>query len=242
MIVDPDFVDHWKTRTLVALLDDDEAAPVYVIRLWAHCQNRRTWIFELPAPALKAICRFPGDAQKFELAMAECGFVARNGVEISIVGWEIYNASLIAAWANGGKGGRPAKPKKDIDSETQGKPTGNPPVNQGDNPRVTHGVTDKSREDKSREEQKPRWAAPDWVPAEAWKDFEQMRVKRKKPLTDRARNLAVSELEKLMSTGQDVQLVIEQSVLHSWDTFYPLKSNAQKINGAGFDARYVNQD
>ena len=68
MIVDPDFCDHWKVRMLVGLLDGDEVAPVYVLRLWAHCQNRRKASFEnLPTEAIKALCRYNGDATRFDL-------------------------------------------------------------------------------------------------------------------------------------------------------------------------------
>lgn len=73
------------------------------------------------------------------------------------------------------------------------------------------------------------WAKPDWIPDEPWSAFEEMRRKRKKPLTDRARTLAVGKLEALRSGGHDVQAVIEQTVLHAWDTFYPLK--APQMNG-----------
>jgi len=143
VIVDPDFVDHWKTRMLVGLLGDDELAPIYVIRLWAHCQNRKAWTFVLSPGALKGICRFSGDAELFERSMAECGFVVRDGEQIEVAGWAEYNASLIAAWSNGSKGGRPRKVKNE-DSE-----------NLRDNPQETHGVTDKRREERIREENPP---------------------------------------------------------------------------------------
>jgi hypothetical protein len=86
------------------------------------------------------------------------------------------------------------------------------------------------REEKRREDiNSNAFALPEWVPDDAWKDFEQMRVKRKKPLTDRARALAVGKLDDLRSSGHDVRAVIEQSVLHSWDTFYELKGG--RMNG-----------
>jgi hypothetical protein len=155
VIVDPDFIDHWKTRMLVAALGDDELAPIYVLRLWAHCQNRRMWVFDLPCMALKGICRFQGDAQAFEDAMVSAGFISREGKAITVLGWEEYNASLIAAWNNGGKGGRPKK-----------EPTENPRVNPQDNPQKTQGEPtgepiggDEIGVDEKREEQKAKASA-----------------------------------------------------------------------------------
>lgn len=147
MIVDPDFADHWKTRMLVDSLDD-EAAPVYLIRLWGHCQNRRTSSFEsLPTAALKALCRYPGHPNKLESALAASGFVRREGTTLLVCGWDEYNATLIANWANGKKGGRPRKIPTDNPAETHGIPTANPNSKSG-NP----SETDKSRVDEIREE------------------------------------------------------------------------------------------
>lgn len=133
MIIDPDFLDHWKTRVLVAELGGDEVAPCYVIRWWAHCQLRRQWVFDgLSAAAIKAICRYPGDADEFMSAMKTAGFLSVAGGRIEAVGWDEYNAALIAAWTNGKKGGRPRKKNPRV---TDGIPMGNPPK--------TDGVTDK---------------------------------------------------------------------------------------------------
>jgi hypothetical protein len=122
-------VEHWKTRLLIDLLGCDEVAPIYVLRLWSHCQLRHAWRFESLSPtALRSICRSKSDAQTFEAAMLEAGFIARDGEALIVVGWEEYNASLVASWANGSRGGRPRKNVKSQPCDTQ-----------TDNPSETHG-------------------------------------------------------------------------------------------------------
>ncbi len=131
MVVDPDFPDHWKTRMLVDLLGD-EAAPMFVIRIWAHCQMRRQWVFDnLPPSALKALCRFNGHANQLESALTTSGFLRRDGAGVVTVNdWETYNASLVANWSNGKKGGRPQKSLEEkpmgIPWVTHGQPMANP--------------------------------------------------------------------------------------------------------------------
>lgn len=141
MIVDPDFLDHWRTRMVVDALGGDEMASIYILRLWAHCQVRKSDRFEIPTAGLKAQCRYQGDAQQFEQALTDAGFIERDGKEIIVVGWADQNAALIAAWENGAKGGRPKKPIQNPE-ETHGKPSGNPDLTQ----------TKPIREDEIREE------------------------------------------------------------------------------------------
>ena len=140
MIIEPDFLDHWKTRLLMRLLDT-EAAPNYVIRLWSHCQTRKTNKFPEWSPAILAsVCRWPGDADQFWSAMMQT-FCRHEDGHLIAHEWDEVNASLIAAWSNGGTGGRPKKP--------MGNPRVNPESNPV-NPRLTHGVTDREdREDKT---------------------------------------------------------------------------------------------
>lgn len=129
MILDPDFLDHWKTRMLVDLLGGDECAPLYVIRIWGHCQARRAVDFDITPTALKAICRAPHESTTFEAAMIEAGFVERDGPTLRVPKWAEHNPKLVANWRNGGSGGRPAKPKgnpPETQRETQPEPSGNP--------------------------------------------------------------------------------------------------------------------
>lgn len=157
MIVDPDFLDHWRTGMVVDALGDP-MAPMYILRLWAHCQERKSDTFDIPARGLKAQCKFTGDADQFEAALIEAGFIERNGASVHVCGWAEKNAALLAAWSNGTKGGRPRK-------ETQSKPMGNPSVTHGkpsENPDQTHAKP--IREEKSREEsntpQTPQGGSP----------------------------------------------------------------------------------
>lgn len=142
MIVDPDFLTHWKTQALTEALDNDTAAPSYVIALWAHCQLRRTDRFEgISHGTFAKICRYPfkGDSGAFFEAMKECGFVDIEGDMIIAHGWAEANAKLITSWQNGKLGGRSVNP-----TGTQQEPK---------KQKVELGTLEKRREDRRREEE-----------------------------------------------------------------------------------------
>jgi len=135
MIVEPDFLEHWKTQMLIQTLNDP-CAPLYLIRLWAHCQQRRNHEFcgadrSVLARMLAAIVRFPittpDDPDRLLQAMIDCRFVDVESRGETVVGWphnwDIANAKLVANWTNGGRGGRP---KKHNPRKTHNKPKKNP--------------------------------------------------------------------------------------------------------------------
>lgn len=64
---------------------------------------------------------------------------------------------------------------------------------------------------------------PEWVPAEAWADFAEMRKVMKKPLTAGAVKVAIKALRKMIDDGQDLEAVLEQSTLHCWLGLFPVK-------------------
>jgi len=151
MIVEPDFLDHWKTRLLCDLLED-EAAPLLVIRLWAHCQSRKTGTFEnMEAGTLRAICRYKGPANRLWDGLMAAGFV-RWEIDCGLVvhQWEETNKGLVKNWTNGSKGGRPKGNPTVSQREpllipvvTHEEPNGNPTVTQPEptgNPAVTDRV------------------------------------------------------------------------------------------------------
>lgn len=71
---------------------------------------------------------------------------------------------------------------------------------------------------------------PEWVQQDTWNSFEEMRRKIRKPLTDSARKLVIGKLESLRTSGNDPTTVLEQSIMHSWQGVFEVRSNG---NGSG---------
>lgn len=133
MIIETDFLDHWKTRLIIRLLGT-ESAPLHIIRLWSHCQTRKTNRFPDWNPEiLSAVCKWGGDANVFWSAILQTFGRVEDGCFVAHQ-WDEVNSSLIASWSNGGKGGRPKKPR----DNPRVNPESNPVI-----PQVTHGVTDR---------------------------------------------------------------------------------------------------
>jgi len=153
MIIETDFLDHWKTRLIVRLLGT-ESAPLHIIRLWSHCQTRKTNRFpEWNPEILSAVCKWGGDANVFWSAILQTFGRIEDGCFVAHQ-WDEVNSSLIASWSNGGKGGRPKKPRD------------NPRVNPDSNPvipQVTHGVTDREEKiDKIEKTEKTKASKSPW--------------------------------------------------------------------------------
>lgn len=114
MIIQPDFPDHWKTQSLIRMTKDP-AAPMMVIRLWAHCQQRKAWVFPgMRDEVLAAICRWQGEPAELRRVLHEAGFIDEpaGAAQVTVHEWYEVNASLAQRWAAGPKGGRPKSAKK----------------------------------------------------------------------------------------------------------------------------------
>jgi hypothetical protein len=74
---------------------------------------------------------------------------------------------------------------------------------------------------------------PEWIEQDAVKDFEEMRRKKRAPLTDRARKNIVAELVRLEATGQHAEDVLNQSITNSWSGVFPLKNEGGGNGGVG---------
>jgi hypothetical protein len=122
MIIEPGFLEHWKTRLLVDRLGE-ETAPLRLIKLWEFCQLRKAWEFPFTAIVLKAVCGWQGDATAFWEAMTDgdSGWLvpAEEG-RWEVRGFRDLNGKLCHNWRVGsipkGKG------KTGSQSEATGKP------------------------------------------------------------------------------------------------------------------------
>ena len=64
---------------------------------------------------------------------------------------------------------------------------------------------------------------PPFINPEIWKDFEAMRKRIRKPMSERAKKLIVS---KLQSLGEDkANEILDQSIVNCWQDVYPLKTD-----------------
>ena len=78
-----------------------------------------------------------------------------------------------------------------------------------------------------------RFALPPWIAEEAWKGFETMRTKIRKPMTDRAKAMIVLELDKLRAQGHDPVAVLAQSEVRAWASVYPIDTGKAPRSTAG---------
>jgi hypothetical protein len=94
----------------------------------------------------------------------------------------------------------------------------------------------------NREKEKPKhippaaeldgFVLPDWINADLWKEFEQMRRSIRKPLTTaKACSYTVKALAKLRSDGEDVTQVLEQSIARSYSGVFPVTAANRKLTG-----------
>jgi uncharacterized protein YdaU (DUF1376 family) len=64
---------------------------------------------------------------------------------------------------------------------------------------------------------------PVWIPAAAWSGYVEMRQRIRRPMTDKARSIAVQKLESLRHEGQSPAAVLEQSTFNSWQGLFPVR-------------------
>lgn len=62
----------------------------------------------------------------------------------------------------------------------------------------------------------------------ALKDFEEMRKRKNKPMTDRARTLLLNKLNSMADTDAEKIAILEQSTMNAWSSVYELKGRTNE--------------
>lgn len=88
-----------------------EGSAMLIVRLWAHCQQRRSSIFpKMTDAALKTVCRWGGDGARLREILIEAGFIHCEGSELVVHQWSERNGKLVRNWENGAKNTAKQKP------------------------------------------------------------------------------------------------------------------------------------
>lgn len=69
---------------------------------------------------------------------------------------------------------------------------------------------------------------PDWIDKGLWEAFKEKRKELKKPLTGKAEELAIGKLTKLKAAGHDPSELLKESIINSWQSFFPPRNNYTK--------------
>lgn len=115
---------------------------------------------------------------------------------------------------NGSKGGRPKNPKKPKKASGLNK-----------NPKKPKKADSDSDNDSDNDSESEKRKLGDFEVAV--REFENHRRKMRKPMTDRAKELLLSKLEKLAPENEDKQIaILEQSVMNGWLGIFELKDHS----------------
>lgn len=157
-----------------------------------------------------------------------------------------YHAKAEIAKANGKLGGRPPKAKAK-QKEPSGFPSGYDPVASGvadltGSEANQEPITKNHKPVKLKPEAATPAALPDWLPADCWTAFVEMRKAIKKPLTPGGIPLAMQKLDTLRAAGNDPRAVLEQSTLNSWQGLFEIKAQYAKHGAQSQKFNFANAD
>jgi len=68
---------------------------------------------------------------------------------------------------------------------------------------------------------------PEWLPESLMNDFIDHRKKLKSPMTDRAITLLINKLDEFRTQGQDIEAIINQSIISGWKSVFEVKDGGK---------------
>jgi hypothetical protein len=156
MIIQPEFLTHWKVQALSGAIGRAEAL-TSLLALFGHCQTSKSYVHRFSPEKLPGICQYHGDPDHLLRTFLKLELLdLLDDGEYEVHGWAEKNASYKAAWANGAKGGTKKNPSatpnasQGIPSATPNNPMGNPSATH----RVPIGPPCEEKEEKRKEKKR----------------------------------------------------------------------------------------
>jgi hypothetical protein len=87
---------------------------------------------------------------------------------------------------------------------------------------------------------KNRVDIPEYIDNQTWLDFLDMRKKIKKPPTDSAKEILIKKLIEYHDKGEDVNKILEQSIVNCWQGLFPLKTNHNGYSNRRYEQEEAN--
>jgi len=165
-------------------------------------------------------------------------------IEVVDGGWRLLNHAKFAAVRTAAER---AEYKRNWDREhrpsggSRGKQSDTSPTESDTSPTKPDSPTplalalDPAKSKEQKQDQKHGRAAralPDWLPPDAWAEWERYRRSRK-GWTPKAADLCLRTLSKLRDEGHDPRAVIEQAIERGWTGLFPLRGNELARAGPG---------
>ena len=221
----------WDDPRVAKLCDLTESGEAQIVGalywLWATA-DQHTEDGILPGLTLRQIDRKTG-VEGFAQALCAIGWLADHPDGVRLVRFEEHNGQ--SAKRRGVDAQRKASGRSVSAAEADKVRT------EGGQKTAIPGAREREEKRREREEKigakapKQGFAPPEWVPAEQWGTFVQMRkAMRNVPFTDAAAKGVVTELEKLCSAGGDPAELLQAAVTNGWRTVYPPKTNGHTGN------------
>ncbi len=105
---------------------------------------------------------------------------------------------------------------------------------------ITLTKTDtETRTEEPKKKPAPVALIPDWIPSDAWDGFVEMRKKSRNPLTQKAIALTIRELEKYRAQGEDIEAVLNQSIMKNYRGVFAVSKNGNGLFGQQPVARKI---
>jgi hypothetical protein len=156
-------------------------------------------------------------------SLLECGVASRDDETGALINRRmVRDEKLRKVRAEAGKkGGNPVLLKQN--QTTWDKQI----LTTGDKPILTPSSSSSSSIDKYRPSVSE--SLPEWLPTEAWNGFVEMRKQKKKPLTDRAKQIILRQLDALRANGENPAEILDRSTMHGWTGIFTARGNASAL-------------